>query len=158
MRLYLTQHGLAAPKDVDTDRPLSEQGREDVRHLAQLLGTTGIHVGQVLHSGKTRAEQTAAILAEVLLPQGQPQKHTGLGPKDPLNKVFEGIATWAVDTLIVSHLPYVGRLASLLLASDPDRPLLSFNPGSMACLEKDVEGHWSLAWMVRPELLTPSQG
>ena len=92
------------------------------------------------------------------MPQGQPQKHTGLGPKDPLNKVFEGIATWAVDTLIVSHLPYVGRLASLLLASDPDRPLLSFNPGSMACLEKDVEGHWSLAWMVRPELLTPSQG
>ena len=34
MRLYLTQHGLAVPKDVDTDRPLSEQGREDVRHLA----------------------------------------------------------------------------------------------------------------------------
>ena len=28
MRIYLTQHGEAVPKDVDPDRPLSEQGRE----------------------------------------------------------------------------------------------------------------------------------
>ena len=47
-------------------------------------------------------------------------------------------------TLIVGHLPYLGRLASLLLASDPDRPLLAFQPGSMACLEKTrrVGGCW----------------
>ena len=37
MRIYLTQHGLAVPKDVDPDRPLNEQGREDVRRLAELL-------------------------------------------------------------------------------------------------------------------------
>ena len=153
MRLYLTQHGLAVPKNVDTDRTLSEQGREDVRHLAQLLGTTGIHVGQVLHSGKTRAEQTAAILAEVLLPQGQPQTHTDLGPKDTLDKVFPEIASWNVDTLIVGHLPHLSRLASILLASDPDRPLLAFQPGSIACLERNTVDHWSLVWMVRPELL-----
>ena len=153
MRLYLTQHGLAVPKDVDADRPLSKQGREDVRHLAQLLKTSGIRVGQVLHSGKTRAEQTAAILAEVLLPQGQPQRHAGLNPKDPTDRVFQELKTWTVDTLIVSHLPYVGRLASLLLTSDPDQPLLTFQPGSMACLERDTEDQWSMAWMVRPELL-----
>jgi phosphohistidine phosphatase len=156
MRIYLTQHGLAVPKDVATDRPLSEQGREDVRHLAELLGRAGVQVGQVLHSGKTRAEQTAAILAATLLPQGQPQAHVGLGPKDPLEKVSPQIAFWSVDTLIVGHLPYLGRLASLLLASDPDRPLLAFQPGSMACLEKDAKGQWVLAWMVRPELAAPA--
>ena len=63
-----------------------------------------------------------------------------------------------MDTLIVGHLPYLGRLASRLLASDPDRPLLTFHPGSMACLDKDAEGHWTLAWMVRPELLAPARG
>ena len=52
MRIYLTQLGLAAPNDVDPDRPLSEQGREDVRRLADFLGSAGIEVEQVLHSGK----------------------------------------------------------------------------------------------------------
>ena len=158
MRIYLIQHGLAVPKDVDPDRPLSEQGRGDVQRLADFLDKAGVQVEQVLHSGKTRAEQTAAILAEALLPEGQPQAHAGLGPKDPLEKVSPEIAFWSVDTLIVGHLPYLGRLASLLLASDPDRSLLAFQPGTMACLEKEAEGQWVLAWMVRPELLVSVRG
>ena len=158
MRIYLTQHGLAVPKDVDPDRPLSERGREDVRRLAGFLDKAGIRVGQVLHSGKPRAEQTAAILTEALLPEGQSQAHAGLGPKDPLEKLSPEIAFWSVDTLIVGHLPYLGRLASLLLASEPDRSLLAFQPGSMACLEKTEDRHWVLVWMVRPELIAPGRG
>ena len=158
MRIYLIQHGLAVPKDVDPDRPLSEQGREDVQRLAEFLDRAGIQVGQVLHSGKTRAEQTAVILAEALLPEGQPQAHVGLGPKDPLEKLSPQIAFWSVDTLVVGHLPYLGRLASLLLVFNPDRPVLALQPGSIACLEKDAEGQWMLAWMVRPELLAPARG
>jgi phosphohistidine phosphatase len=158
MRIYLTQHGLAVPKDVAPDRPLSEHGREDVQRLAEFLEKTGIQVGQVLHSGKTRAKQTAAILAEALLSTGEPQAHAGLGPNDPLEMLSPEIAFWSVDTLIVGHLPYLGRLASLLLASDPDRPLLAFQPGSMACLEKTEDRHWVLVWMVRPELIAPGRG
>ena len=93
-----------------------------------------------------------------LLPEGQPEAHAGLGPKDPLEKVSPEITFWSVDTLIVGHLPYLGRLASLLLASDPDRPLLAFQPGSRGCLEKDAKGQWVLAWIVRPELLAPGRG
>jgi phosphohistidine phosphatase len=156
MRIYLTQHGLAVPKDVDPDRPLSERGREDVRRLAEFLDKAGVRVGQVLHSGKTRAEQSAAILAAALLPTGESQAHAGLGPKDPLEKLSPEIAFWSVDTLIVGHLPYLGRLAALLLASNPDRQLLAFQPGSMACVEKEAEGRWVLAWMLRPELLAPA--
>jgi phosphohistidine phosphatase len=158
MRIYLTQHGLAVPKDIDPKRPLSERGCEDVQRLREFLRTAGVRVEQVLHSGKARAEQTAAILAEALLPDGQPREHAGLGPKDPLEKLSPEIAFWSVDTLLVGHLPYLGRLASLLLASDPDRPILSFEPGSMACLEKDAEGHWVLVWMLRPDLLAPTPG
>ena len=157
MRIYLTQHGLAVPKDVDPDRPLSEQGREDVRRLADFLEKAGVPVGQVLHSSKTWAKQTAVILADALPPEGQPKAHAGLGPNDPLEKVSAEIAFWSVDTLIVGHLPYLGRLASLLLVSDPDRPAIALQPGSMACLEKDAEGQWVLAWMLRPELLAPGR-
>ncbi|MCG6862989.1 MAG: phosphohistidine phosphatase SixA [Chromatiaceae bacterium] len=132
---------------------MSEQGRQDVRHLAHFLRNAGTQVEHVIHSGKTRAEQTAAILAELLLTTDQPQAHAGLGPKDPLEIISPDIAYWSEDTLIVGHLPFLGRFASLLIASDPDRPLLAFQPGSMACLEKDADGRWLLAWMIRPELL-----
>jgi len=156
MRIYLTQHGLAVPKDVDPDRPLSEQGRQDVQRLADFLKNTGAQVEQVLHSGKTRAEQTATILAGSLLAEGEPQAHAGLGPNDPLEKISPDIAFWSTDTLIVGHLPFLWRLASLLLASAPDRPTLAFQPGSMACLEKNADDQWVLAWMIRPELLAPA--
>lgn len=84
MRIYLTQHGQALAAEIDPERPLSEQGHSDIQRLAALLGGAEIRVGRVLHSGKTRAEQTAAILAEALLPGGQPQAQAGLAPKDPL--------------------------------------------------------------------------
>lgn len=42
MRIDLTQHGQAAPEDVDPDRPLTVQGREDVRRLADSLDKAGI--------------------------------------------------------------------------------------------------------------------
>jgi phosphohistidine phosphatase len=158
MRIYLTQHGQAVSKDIDLDRPLSEAGRDDVRRLADLLKKAGLQVDRVLHSGKTRAKQTAAILAGVLPPGGQPEAHAGFGPNDPVEQLAAGIADWSVDTLVVGHLPCLGRLASLLLVSDPDQPLLAFEPGSMACLERVPEGHWVLAWMVRPELLAPARG
>jgi phosphohistidine phosphatase len=156
MRIYLTQHGLALPKDVDPERPLSAQGREDVRRLAEFLQNAGIEAGRILHSGKTRAEQTAMLLSEVLPSEAQPRARSGLRPQDPLELLSPEIASWTLDTLIVGHLPYLGRLASLLLVADPDRPLLAFQPGSMACLAKVPDGGWELVWMVRPELLAPS--
>lgn len=38
------------------------------------------------------------------------------------------------------------------LYSDADQPLLGFQPGSLACLERGADGRWMLAWMTRPEL------
>lgn len=158
MRIYLAQHGVAVAKEVDPERPLSAQGREDVRRLAGFLGGAGVRVGQVLHSGKVRAEQTAALLAEALLPDGQPQGHDGLNPNDPVEPLAAEIAGWTTDTLLVGHLPFLGRLASFLLASDPERPILAFQPGTMACLERDSEGPWVLDWMLRAELLEQTRG
>ena len=47
MRIYLTQDGLAVPKEVDPNRPLSDEGRADVRRLADLLGDAGVRVGSM---------------------------------------------------------------------------------------------------------------
>lgn len=153
MRIYFAQHGLAVAKEVDPERPLSKEGWEDVRRLARFLEGTDLRVGQVLHSGKVRAQQTANLLAETLLPGGQPQSRDGLNPNDPVELLSTEIAAWTTDTLVVGHLPFLGRLASLLLVSDPDRPILGFQPGTLACLQRDPAGHWTLAWMIRPEVI-----
>lgn len=153
MRIYLTQHGLAVPKDVDATRPLSEQGRRDIQHLAEFLGRGGVRLNRILHSGKVRAEQTADLLSGLLQPAGETLSRDGLGPKDPVQSLTAEIETWTSDTLIVSHMPFIGRLTSLLLISDPDRTLLAFQPGSTAGLERDAEGHWQLALFVRPEFV-----
>jgi phosphohistidine phosphatase len=153
MRVYLAQHGHAVAEEVDPARPLSPRGRTDVEALARLLGEAGVRVGAVVHSGKARAEQTARLLAQRLLPAGPVDARPGLGPKDPVEPVAGWVEGLAADTLIAGHQPFLGHLASRLLAGDADRVAVAFEPGSIACLEQDAEKAWRLLWMVRPELL-----
>ena len=78
MFLYLVQHGEALTKEADPDRPLSEAGRANVEHLAGFLAGRSLRVARVLHSGKTRARQTAEILAAALAPDAPVEAGDGL--------------------------------------------------------------------------------
>jgi len=138
---------------VDPARPLSAHGRQDVELIARFLDRAGIRVGQVVHSGKTRAEQTAVVLARTLMPAAEVRARKGPSPKDPVEPIAEWVDGLTVDTLVVGHLPFLERLASLLLAGDTGRVAVAFEPGSVACLERDAGKGWSLVWMIRPELL-----
>ena len=77
MRLYLVQHAEALPADVDPARPLSANGRTDAERVATLLTGQVLGITRVLHSGKTRAEQTAGILAPEIA-RGADRKSTRL--------------------------------------------------------------------------------
>ncbi len=136
MHLYLVQHGLALPKEADPDRPLSPEGRADIERLGDFVARTGVQVARTLHSGKTRAEQTAAILGAGMMPKGTPDARPGLAPADPVEPVAEEIRHWDLDTLLVGHQPFMGRLASLLVTGSAERELVSFEPGSLVCLER----------------------
>ncbi len=54
---------------------------------------------------------------------------------------------------VVGHLPFMGRLVARLTAGAEDAEIAAFRPGSVACLERAEDGGWTLAWMLRPELL-----
>ena len=82
MRLYLVQHGEAQPEAVSPERELSAQGRLDVERLADFLGGRGVRAARVYHRGKTRARQTAEILAAHLAPGTVPDVLAGLNPKE----------------------------------------------------------------------------
>ena len=154
MRLYLVQHGDALPKETDPDRPLSDPGRADVEALAGLLGRCGVRAERVLHSGKTRAEQTAAILRPLVAPAAEMVATKGLGPTDSVYGFAGTVQSWTHPTIVVGHLQFLSRLASRLITGHEDAHVAAFVPGSMLCLEHGEHQGWTVAWMVRPELLS----
>lgn len=155
MRLYLVQHGESQPESVSAERELTGQGRLDIGRLALFLRGRGVIVSRVLHSGKTRARQTAEILAAQIAPAGALEATAGLNPNDPVAPLAAQVGGWSDDTLLAGHQPFMGRLATLLAAGREDPPVVEFVPGAIVCLERAASGRWRIAWMLRPELLGP---
>lgn len=82
MRLFLVRHGQAVTSHIDPLRPLSTEGRSEARHLATHASPLLRDVTTFWHSGKTRAEETARILADVSEVGAKVVEHEGLKPND----------------------------------------------------------------------------
>jgi phosphohistidine phosphatase len=154
MRLWIVQHGDALAKNVDPDRPLSERGRSDVERLASHLAGCGVRVERVVHSGKTRAQQTADILATALQVRERVEAVKNLDPLDPPGPFAAECTGAAGDLLVAGHMPFVGKLVSLLVAAGEDAAVVGFVPGTAACLERADDGTWSVVCLLRPEFLS----
>ncbi len=150
MKLYLVQHGNCVSKDVDPDRPLSDQGRDDVERVARFIKPLNIGA-KVWHSGKTRAMQTAEILAASVRVDGQVETAEDLNPNDDVEDIKYHIESLAKDIMLVGHLPFMSRLASLLLTDDENKDAIKFVQASVVCLS-DNDG-WGLEWMVTPSIV-----
>lgn len=153
MKLYLVQHGEACAKDVDPERPLTDQGNADIDRLAFFLKQAGIRVEQVIHSGKLRAAQTAELLAMAIAPGVEPESSGIINPNDDPRAFDWQSDSWDRDTLVVGHLPFMAKLVSHLVIEDENRYIAAFQPGSVVCLQRTDTAHWQIAWMIRPELL-----
>ena len=151
MNLYILQHGEAVPKEIDPERPLSEHGNRDIRILARHMQNMGVQLGNVFHSGKLRAEQSARLIAETLSPEIQPVQTEGLNPNDDPTVIIGDIEQMNENILIASHMPFVSRLCSTLLTGTTEAEFASV-PGTLFCLEK-AEDKWRLAYMLRPDFL-----
>lgn len=152
MRLYLVQHGEAASDEVNPKRPLTDKGRADAAKVAEFLAEHGVCAQAVWHSTKLRARETAGIMAQSLHPEGGTQEREGFAPKDPVRDVGALIEAGGQDLMIVGHLPFLSKLASLLIAGDESSAVVGFRQGGVVCLERE-DGNWTVAWMVTPELL-----
>ena len=153
MKLYLVQHGEACTKEVNPDRPLTDQGKDDIDRLANLLEQAGIQVERVIHSGKRRAEQTAQRLAKAIAPGVELETSGLINPNDNPKAFDWQSESWDRDTLIVGHLPFMAKLVSHLLIEDENRLITAYQPGTIICLEHINEAEWQINWMIRPELL-----
>jgi len=155
MQLYIARHGLAVPKDEDPNCPLSKTGQRDIARMASFLARTCPSIKRIIHSGKIRAAQTALIYSETLGPGRIVEEGSvGLSPNDPTDPVISALSGWNEDTMLVSHLPLVGKLVARLVSSDESRDIVNFHAGAVTCL-RHAEGNrgWTLAWAVSPDLL-----
>ena len=148
MHLYLMQHGLALSKDRDPQRPLSKQGREDTHRVAKAAARAGVTVDEIWHSTKLRARQTAEIVAEDLQPVGGTTERQGLSPMDDPVPLAAKLAEESKTILVVGHMPFLERLADLLLAPRGGQGLIRFANSALVGLERTLAGF-------RIELLVP---
>lgn len=151
MNLYILQHGEAVPKEIDPERPLSEHGNRDIRILALHMQNMDVQLGNVFHSGKLRAEQSARLITETLSPEILPVQTEGLSPNDDPTVIISDIEQMNENILIASHMPFVSRLCSTLLTGAIEAEFASV-PGTLFCLEK-ADDKWRLAYMLRPDFL-----
>ncbi len=151
MRLYIVQHGDSVAKEIDPYRPLSDQGQADIQRLAEWLSSHNVRIGQILHSGKTRAKETAEILRPLLKSPSRIYEGHGLAPNDSPEAFLHQLRDRTKDTLVAGHMPFVARTVSQALTGAPDRQLVEFVPGSVAGIERIDGASWRLFMFARPE-------
>jgi phosphohistidine phosphatase len=152
MFLYLAQHGEAKKEEDDPQRGLTDKGFKDVARTAIYARKLGLKVSVIHHSGKTRALQTAQILADYLKPGKGLSPADALAPMDDPAIWAGRIAAMHEDVMLVGHLPYMAKLAGLLLCGDTEKMFVDFKMGGIVCLRRFDDGRWALEWMVVPEM------
>ena len=153
MRLFLVQHAKATSKEVDPDRPLTEEGRRGIRKVAAFIKPLNVCVDSLWHSGKKRAAQTVEVLAEVVRVRTETTGRDGLAPNDDVAAVRDEVTSEQQDVMIVGHLPFLSKLASLVLTGNESANTVAFKKAGIVCLSCPSENQWQIDWMVTPELL-----
>lgn len=134
MLVHLMQHGACLPKELDPHQPLSPVGKEQIHKSAEACRVLGLQFELIVASPKTRALQTAEIVAE----------HTGYPPSRI--EVSEAVKAMAPSSdtidylqeydglksiLIAGHLPSLSNVASQLLVQNSNLRIAIENGGLM---------------------------
>jgi phosphohistidine phosphatase len=153
MKVYLVRHGQAVSSEADPQRPLSEQGRADVEKIAKFIKWLDLSVEYVWHSGKLRAAQTAEILAETVKVEKDCSVCEGLRPNDDVSNIAGELEAYNTNLMIVGHLPFLGKLVSLLATGNEYANIVAFEAGGVACLNRSDPGQWQIEWIITPSIL-----
>ena len=155
MALFLVQHGLSASKDVDPERGLTSQGKEETERIAQVAKGYGIRVARIVHSGKKRAEQTASIFHDALSLKTPLEAISGINPLDDVRKFAESIVPGS-DLMVVGHMPFMQRLVSYLTTGSEEIKIYQFQNSGIVCLDADEEADgafdWFIKWTLNPSI------
>ena len=150
MVLYFVQHGKNLAKELDPERGLSPVGISETEKIAEFAFQQGLAVGQIFHSGKKRAEQTAQLFAQAIKPTPTIAQLDGLNPMDDVQQ-FAKLLENRQNTLFVGHLPFMEKLVSFLTTRNANNLVLKFQNSGIVCMEQNEDDHrWSIKWSLVP--------
>jgi len=152
MSVYLVQHGLTYAEAIDPGRSLSEMGKATVERMGRMASEAKVPVAKILHSGKTRAGQTAEILASHLNPSNGVSEIKGINPLDDVIPIAANLDP-SERVMLVGHLPFMENLVSYLITGSMDKLVIKFQNGGIICLDRDgTNGPWYIKWTLMPEM------
>lgn len=137
MQLLIMRHGEAGWHTLDQQRELTEAGRLQVAGVAAQIAESPFRPVQLWASPLVRAQQTAAIVSEVL--NCPVSEKSFLTPdSDPGQCLDELPDTEPSPLMLISHMPFVGSLATLLV--DGHRRGIPFMTAQAVLLDIPVTG------------------
>jgi phosphohistidine phosphatase len=142
----------------DSQRPLTEKGREKMEKIAFALKKMNVKPDCIVSSPYKRARQTADVLATVLKYKRDLAFNDVLVPMGNANNIIGEInEKYNVDELIlVGHEPCISGLIGVLTVSNPDMSI-NIKNGGVCCLSSDdlrVDRRAVLEWLLTPKLLS----
>jgi len=152
MKLYLVQHAKATSEQQDPQRPLTEEGQRELQKVTEFIEPLKLSVDYLWHSEKRRAIQTAELLAKAIKIKKAKTVREGLGPSDDVAILKDELDATTDDIMIVGHLPFLNKLASLLLAGCESADAVAFRNGGIVALGRNEEDKWQIDWMITPEI------
>lgn len=153
MRLYFVRHGKSVSSDIDPDQPLSQEGKQETKQLANYLKQANLEIDEITHSVKLRAKQTAEILGSAISAKTPIVEKEGLKPMDSVDTLIEEIQTLTSNRMWVGHLPFMEKiLTRLVLKEERISPFL-FCGTAIVCIEGEKRD-WSIIWALSPKLFS----
>jgi phosphohistidine phosphatase len=159
MDLYLIRHAEATPLGEggitrDSERPLTDTGKQQCVRLAQALQEHAIRLGMLLTSPLMRARQTAEALLQHwdgTAPELRVCDELAIGGKR--RKLARRLGEIATDSVgVVGHQPDLSRFAAWLMGDRKiGMELAKAGVALVRCDEKPGKGTGSLIWLVTPE-------
>ncbi len=149
MAVYLVQHGVAEPKEIDPQRRLSAAGINETERIAAVAKRYKVHLTAIVHSPKKRAKQTAELFAQALQPEQGVSEIAGIKPLDDV-VIFSKQLDHSKDIMYIGHLPFMDRLTSLLATGTSDKTIFKFQNSGIVCLDQDHNSGWFIKWALMP--------
>jgi phosphohistidine phosphatase len=143
VQLLLIRHADAGDRDPlrwpdDTLRPLTAKGRKRQRRVAKRLRRRGLVPTLLLSSPWSRAWETAELVADITGAPSPVACPALAAPPEP-SAIAAAVGRPGAETILalVGHEPWLGELASLLLAGEPHRLSIAFPKSGVLGLTAD---------------------